>query len=75
MLVLDTTTNTVIHHHSRQQPDAVAFGPDGMTAYVTNRDSRTVSVIDTGTSTVVSTIELAGQPTGVVITATGPRRM
>ncbi|MCB0933171.1 MAG: beta-propeller fold lactonase family protein [Mycobacterium sp.] len=74
VLVLDTTTNTVTSTITvGSSPNAVAFSPDGMTAYVTNRDSRTVSVIDTGTSTVVSTIELAGQPTGVVINSDGTK--
>ena len=37
-------------------------------AYITNSGSNTVSVIDTATNTVVSTIPVGGSPNGVAIT-------
>src|ERR1044072_3459405 len=40
-------------------------------AYVTNRDDKTVSVIDTVTNTVIATVPVGTTPEGVAITPTG----
>jgi YVTN family beta-propeller protein len=42
-------------------------------AYVTNRDSNTVSVIDTATNTVTATIPVGGGPIGVAVTSDGSK--
>ena len=49
-------------------PGAIAITPDGKHAYVTNESSHNVSVIDTVTNTVSSTIEGMNSPRGVAIT-------
>lgn len=48
-------------------PAGVAFGPNGPLAYVANTGSNSVSVIDTATRTVTSTIEVGSNPSGVVV--------
>jgi YVTN family beta-propeller protein len=49
-------------------PVEVAITPDGAFAYVANKDSNTVSVIDTATNTVVATVPVGSAPIGVAIT-------
>jgi YVTN family beta-propeller protein len=44
-----------------KQPVAVALSPDGQWAYVANRESRTVSVIYTPSTSVVLTVPLLGE--------------
>ncbi|MER5428517.1 IPT/TIG domain-containing protein [Streptomyces sp. NPDC002588] len=51
------------------EPQGIALTPDGTRAYVANRASNTVSVIDTATSTVTHTIPTGAGPT---FTAVGP---
>jgi DNA-binding beta-propeller fold protein YncE len=47
--VIDTASNTVTATIPvGRRPAAVAISPDGHHAYVTNTDSSSVSVIDTG---------------------------
>ncbi len=48
-------------------PFEIAITPDGKYAYVTNKGSNTISVIDTATNTVSSTIENISSPTYIVI--------
>lgn len=61
-------------------PWGVAVSPDGRYAYITNRNSDSVSVIDTGTNTVTATIDIRfvssigivdDEPTGVAISPDG----
>lgn len=62
MSVIDTATDTVIGTIAvGLGATAVAFSPNGATAYVANTSDDTVSVIDTATRTVTATIPL---PTG-----------
>ncbi|MDP1383979.1 beta-propeller fold lactonase family protein, partial [Priestia megaterium] len=49
----------------------VAITPDGNHAYVTNKFSDNVSVINTATNTVISTISVGYKPSGVAITPDG----
>ena len=53
------------------RPIDVAVTPDGLTAYVANLGSNTVSVIDTGTSTVTNTIPVQVSPYGLAISPDG----
>lgn len=55
-----------------RNPASVAITPDGSRAYVTNEGTRTLSVIDTATNTVATTVPV-GAATGVVITPDGAR--
>src|SRR5205807_9428170 len=63
-----TATNTVIATVplGATGPIAVAITPDGSRAYVTIRDSNTITVVDTTTNTVVSSFPIAC-PTGIAI--------
>jgi YVTN family beta-propeller protein len=45
---------------------AIAFSDDGQTAYVTNQEAATVSVIDVAGRSVVATIEVGSKPNGIV---------
>ena len=54
-------------------PIGVAVSPDGRRAYVTNRDSDTVSVIDTATTPSPRTIPVGDSPVGVAVTPDGRR--
>ena len=49
------------------------MSPDGTRAYVTNQTSNTVSVINTGTNTVVTTITGFTIPRGVAFSPDGTR--
>ncbi|MBS2012594.1 MAG: hypothetical protein JST00_06900 [Deltaproteobacteria bacterium] len=48
---------------------ALAFGPDGKTAYVTNQLGASMSIIDTTTKTVKATIPVGKKPNGIVFRA------
>lgn len=49
-------------------PFAIAITPDGLRAYVTNQGPDTVSVIDTANNTIVATLPVGTNPTGIAIT-------
>lgn len=51
------------------EPHGVAVAPDGGHVYVTNISLNTVSVIDTTTNTVVTTIPVGAGPRAVAVTA------
>ena len=53
------------------QPTGVVFSPDGSRAYVTNFGSNTVSVINTATNTVTTTITVGSAPYAAAITPNG----
>jgi len=79
--VIDTATNTVTATISAgSQPAGVAVSPDGSRVYVANTASQNVSVIDSGTNTVISaiTIPVSSQssfadPIGVAVSPDGNR--
>lgn len=54
-------------------PLGVTLTPDGARAYVANRASNSVSVIDTATNTVTATIAAAGGPTLLAFSPDGTR--
>ncbi len=55
--VVNLATNTVIATIAvGSSPVAVAMKPDGTRAYVANNSSNSISVIDTGSNTVIFTI-------------------
>ena len=55
------------------RPTQVAVSPDGNRAYVTNTASKSVSVIDTKTNTVVATIGVGNRPTQVAVSPDSTR--
>lgn len=52
-------------------PAYVAFSPDGTRAYVTNRNSDTVSVINVIASQTIATVPVGDQPHGVAVSPDG----
>jgi YVTN family beta-propeller protein len=65
---IDTTTNQTTDSISLDEPFAIAFTPNGRTAYATLPDSSTVAVIDTTTDHVVASISNVGDsPGGIAI--------
>jgi YVTN family beta-propeller protein len=76
VLVHSTASNTVTATISvGQYPVGVALAPDGRHAYITNRGSGSVSVIDTvsDTATVTATISVGQYPVGVALAPDGRR--
>lgn len=84
VIVIDTDTDTVLRRFpsggDSSLPDPadswlVAITPDGSKAYVTNRRSQTVSVIDTATESVVKLIndDIDGTPVSLAITPDGQK--
>jgi YVTN family beta-propeller protein len=53
------------------KPEHLAATPDGTHVYVANINSGTVSVIRTGTHTVVATVPVGNNPIGVAVTPDG----
>ena len=61
VIVVDTTSNTIIHHipNLGDYPVDVIFGRDGNVAYVSNRDTvDDIVLIDTATYTAVGTLDI-----------------
>jgi YVTN family beta-propeller protein len=54
-------------------PYGIAVSPDGTRAYVSNADSHTVSVIETATNLVRTTISVGSYPAGVAVSPDGTR--
>ena len=52
-------------------PSGVALSPDGTRAYVTNKAGNTVSVVNTATNAVISTITVGAGPSAVAIKPDG----
>jgi YVTN family beta-propeller protein len=82
VIVIDTATDTVLRRFpsggDSSLPDPadswlVAITPDGSKAYVTNRRSQTVSVIDTATESVLELIDIVGVPVSLAITPDGAK--
>ena len=67
--IIDTADNrTVANIDVGLSPSGIAFNPAGTRAYVTNLLADTVSVIDTGTRTVIATVPFVGQgPLGIAV--------
>ena len=55
------------------EPRTLAVSPDGHTIYVTTQCSQTLVIVDLEKGQRTATIELAGQPLGVVLSADGRR--
>ena len=69
VIVTEIATNTQIAPIPvGSNPVDIAITPDGKYAYVINKDSNTISVIDTATNIVSSTIENISSPTYIIIT-------
>jgi YVTN family beta-propeller protein len=73
--VIDTATNAVVGAAITvgSNPFGVAVNPAGTRVYVANFIGNTVSVIDTGTSSVVATIPVGSRPNFIVVNPAGTR--
>ena len=54
------------------RPDLIAFTPDGALAYVTNRDSKEVFVIDAKRHRNIKKIRVGSGPHGVLVVPPAP---
>ena len=73
--VFDTSSNSVGSVTVGTTPTSVMVNPSGTTAYVANRDSSSLSIIDTASSTNVGTVPLGFEPEHVAITPDGTRAL
>jgi YVTN family beta-propeller protein len=67
VFVIDTASNMVVATiiTPLEQPFASAVTPDGASVYVANSSTNNVSVIDTATNTIVTTVPVGSGPVGV----------
>jgi YVTN family beta-propeller protein len=73
LTVIDTTTNDVDDIDTGDLPRGLQLSPDGKRAYVTNFGDGTLSVVDTITNCVATTVDLPGHPETVVVDHEGER--
>ena len=72
VVVVDTVTRKVIAEvASGGQPTDVAFSPDGVRAYVSNRLDDSVAVFDAAARRLVKTIPVGDEPHGLLTDRTG----
>ena len=64
LTLIDTTTNDANDIDSGDLPRGMQLSPDGKRAYITNFGDGTLSVVDTITSSVVTTVDVPGYPGG-----------
>ncbi|GAA1270666.1 YncE family protein [Streptomyces javensis] len=74
VLVINTSTKALTTVGVGENSQHVAVSPDGARAYVSQCNAASVSVIDTGTHTVIDTIGVGTYPMGVGTTAPLGRR-
>jgi YVTN family beta-propeller protein len=72
-MVIDTTTNDVDAIDIADLPRGLQLSPDGKHAYITNFGDRTLSVVDTITNSVATTIGMPGYPEAVAVSPDGKR--
>ena len=73
LTVIDTTTNDADDIDTRDLPRGLQFSPDGKRAYITNFGDRTLSVVDTITNSVATTVAVPGHPEAVAVSPDGER--
>ena len=71
--LIDTTTNDANDIDTGDLPRGVQLSPDGKRAYVANFGDGRLSVVDTITSSVVTTVDVPGYPDAVAISPDGQR--
>jgi YVTN family beta-propeller protein len=71
--LIDTTTNHADDIHTGNLPKGLWLSPDGKLAYITNFGDSTLSVVDTISRSVVTTVDLPGYPDAVVVRPDGER--
>ena len=73
LAVIDTTTNDADDIDTGDLPRGLQLSPDGKRAYVINSGDRTLSVVDTITNSVTTTVDLPGYPEAVAVSPDGER--
>jgi YVTN family beta-propeller protein len=73
LTVIDTMTNDADDIDTGDLPRGMQLSPDGKRFYITNFGDRTLSVIDTITNSVATTVDLPGYPEGVAVSPDGER--
>jgi YVTN family beta-propeller protein len=73
LTVIDTTTNDAHDIDTADLPRGLQLSPDGKRAYITNFGDRTLSVIDTITNAVATTVDVPGYPEAVAVSPDGER--
>jgi YVTN family beta-propeller protein len=73
LTVIDTTTNDVDDIDTGELPRGLQLSPDGKRAYITNFGDGTLSVVDTITNCVATTVDLPGHPETVAVDPEGER--
>ena len=73
LAVIDTTTNDADDIDTGDLPRGLQLSPDGKRAYVTNFGDRTLSVVDTITNSVTTSVDVPGYPEAVAVSPDGER--
>jgi YVTN family beta-propeller protein len=71
--VIDTATNDTDDIHVGDLPRGLQLSPDGKRAYIANLGDGTLSVFDTITNSVPTTVEVPGYPETVAVSPDGER--
>ena len=73
LTMIDTTTNDVDDIDTGDLPRGLRLSPDGKRAYITNFGDGTLSVVDTITNSVATTVDVPGHPEAVAVSPDGER--
>jgi YVTN family beta-propeller protein len=73
LTLIDTTANDANDIDAGDLPRDMQLSPDGKRAYVSNFGDGTVSVVDTITGSVVTTVDVLGHPDVVAVSPDGER--
>jgi YVTN family beta-propeller protein len=73
LTVIDTTANDANDIDTGHLPRGLQLSPDGKRAYVTNFGDGTLSVVDTITNSVATTVDVPGHPDAVAVSPDGER--
>jgi YVTN family beta-propeller protein len=73
LTVIDTTTNDADDIDTGELPRGCQLSPDGKRAYISNFGVRTLSVVDTITNSVATTVDVPGYPDALAVSPDGER--
>jgi YVTN family beta-propeller protein len=73
LTVIDTTTHETDDIHTGDLPRGLQLSPDGKRAYITNFGDGSLSVVDTITNSVATTVDVPGYPETVAVSPDGQR--
>jgi YVTN family beta-propeller protein len=73
LTVIDATTNDVDDIDTGDLPRGLQLSPDGKRAYISNFGDGTLSVVDTITNSVATTVDVPGYPEAVAVSPDGER--